>query len=252
LSRISRFLTIVGASSLGWVAVCSSAGNAARDAADGGGGTDGQAPRVADAGAGGSAEKSYTRIDDMEGTSGHIEWTPPAGTMSGAWGTNTDSAQYTHIRPIPTFDTADMGIWSYEPVPAPYETFPGITSAHAARLRTTQPLVNTWGAAMGLGFAQPPDAPGGPAPTDPGSIPLVPVDLSAYRGITVWGMAAQNLDTATIVVSFHDRNTFPGGGACVDSDGRTANLFQRLRHHAEPHGYLHPIHGRLRDTRAGS
>jgi hypothetical protein len=221
-TRILRALRIVGASALAGTVGCSSAGSAAPNTPDAGG-PDVQPQPVPDAGSEAEAGPSYTRIDDMEGTTDHIEWTPPVG-VGGSWLTTTDSAQFGSISPIGCDPpTCKFSMWSYAPVPTPYETFPGITSRHAARLRTTQPLVNTWGANMTFAFARQVDAGLG------SGVPPLLVDLSKYTGVTFWAMAAQNLDTATIAFLLNDKNTVPFGGACADADGGTANCFSAFR-----------------------
>ena len=147
------------------------------------------------------APLGYTKIDDMEGAGPQISWTPPAGALGPAWGVHQHS-------------------WLFDPhvsVPTPYETFRGITSTRAARVWTNQPLTITWGGS-GVEFAPHPD--GGP---DMIGFGLDAVDLSKFSGITFWAMADQNLDTATLQVRIQDKNTFPAAGACLDSDGGTAN-----------------------------
>jgi hypothetical protein len=211
---ICRAWPFAGASALACLLACSSDNLGAR-AAPPEGDDAGISLPPPDAGPAG-----YTRIDDMEGTSGRIEWTPtapPAGTTSGLWATLTDSAQYDHLEPVP------WSTWSYAPVPTPYETFPGLTSTHAARFRTTEPLVNTWGAGMNIVFA--PEADEGPGPPEHLGFGPSPVDLTAYKGITFWARADQNQDSATILVQFFDQNTWPGGGACLDGSGGAADCY---------------------------
>jgi hypothetical protein len=161
---------------------------------------------------------AYTVIDDMEGTSGLIEWKPPTAVApAGGW-TSYAETECDHLLPIP-------GVWSYEPLPAPYATLPGITSAHAARMRTTAPLDNTWGAAMGFYFygLLPPSSGAGASnlpPTCPpgnGGFQQVKVDLTAYTGITFWGMATEGAGATTLSVRIDDRNTDSSGGRCDPS-----------------------------------
>jgi hypothetical protein len=107
----------------------------------------------------GGATAGYTKIDDMENDGGTLEWTPPAGLKPGFWFTATDCSESGNIWPPPAIVTAGVltpSIWSYSPLPAPHETFPGIVSTRAARLRTTAPLSNVWGANMNLTFASMP------------------------------------------------------------------------------------------------
>jgi hypothetical protein len=167
---------------------------------------------------GGTAEPNLTKLDDMEGTSGLIEWTSPAGARPGGWDSAIwaampDDTQSDHLLPI----AANAGgAWSYEAVPSPYQTLPGILSKSAARLRTTSPLVNDWGAGMGFDFAAP---------------PARPVDLSPYQGITFWGRAEAGADPTRISIQIQDSNTDARGNVCdktmPDSDQRScSNAFE--------------------------
>lgn len=165
----------------------------------------------------------YTLIDDMERSSGEIAWPPPAGTTPGTWDTYAD-VQCSDVRPISTWDTADMGAWSYATVPEPHETFRGIFSRQAARVQTLNPLANTWGAGMGFNFAFrssdqnvdgiPDNRPCTGGLVHDAWVPIVAVDLSAYRGITFWAMAARR-GTTTMHLEFFDRNTTPEGEVCL-------------------------------------
>jgi hypothetical protein len=213
-TRILLALPIAGVSALSLAVACSSsAPGAAQTTLDSDAGPKDATPSPVTDGPG---PTSYTRIDDMEGTTNRLLWTPPVG-FAGTWSTTTEGAQSGSIAPAP----GSPSTWSYSPVPTPYETFPGITSAHAARLRTIEPLVNTTGAGMAFAFAQQaPDA------GDQSGVPPLPVDLSQYKGITFWAMAAQDpQDTRTMRVRLEDKNTAPWGGACLDGDGGTANCF---------------------------
>jgi hypothetical protein len=174
----------------------------------------------------GTAAATYTKIDDMEGPSGLVEWIPPLGNP-GAWSSYTDT-QCDRILPVPVYAG---GTWSYEPVPVPYQTFPGITSATAARLRTTSPLINQFGAGIGFDFADltPYDAIA--AKVTPACIafylykrdtPAVTVDLTAYKGISFWGMASPGAGTARVYLAIRDNQTDPRGGFCVPN--LTSNL----------------------------
>ncbi len=212
-SRISQVLAFAGTSGLALVLGCSSAGGAPSAETDGGGlssgpdPTEGGAPQVVED-AGGNAPVSYTLLDDMERADQFATWAPPGST--GFWSTHTDPAQVDSISPGAT--------WSYSAVPTPYETFPGITSTHAARFRTLQPLVNTFGGSMGLAFVDATRAAAGDFSMS------LPVDLTKYRGLTFWAMADQSED-ATILLELFDKNTYPSGGVCTDSDGGTANCY---------------------------
>jgi hypothetical protein len=161
----------------------------------------------------------YTKIDDMEGTSGRIEWTPEMAlpdALPGRWITYAD-VQCADLSPIPEW--APGGAWSYAPLPEPHETRPGVTSQTAARVRTTAVLVNTWGAGMSFMFSEPPT--GSTLVTRPCTqgaarvdYPAAPVDLRRYSGIAFWGRAAQDTANATVLVQFQDANTDPRGGIC--------------------------------------
>jgi hypothetical protein len=200
----------------------------------------------------------YTKIDDMEGADGRIELTAAAGMIPGSWWSATDCSEADNISPLPGF--ADGGGWSYAVLSAPHETFPGIVSTQAARLRTTSPLVGIWGANMGFDLA---DVPGGDgavdglsaldAPPPPDADAAVPdagsptadagastdgptcqrqmtmamdtrargVDLSAYSGLTFWAMA-DPMGSKNIRVQLNDGNTDPQGGVC-NPDESSAN-----------------------------
>jgi hypothetical protein len=190
----------------------------------------------------GGAVAGYTRIDDMEQDGGSAEWTLPTGLLSGYWFSATDCSQAGNIWPPPATVTSGvltLGAWSYSPLPAPHETFPGIVSTRAARLRTTTPLFNVWGASVDLALASmpgltpeivptgEPDAGASGADASTGAqagCPIIlgaeaSVDLSAYSGITFW--AKGDLGGArTILVMFSDSHTDARGGICnyVDSN----------------------------------
>ena len=173
----------------------------------------------------------YTKIDDMEveSESGSIQWPPPPGLVPGSWSSSTDCTQADRIFP-PPWELNPNG-WSYAALPTPQETFPGIVSTHAARLRTTSPLVGIWGANLNVEFAWPPEDDGGagappPDPADAGapsdaqacpqaSVLLADnsVDLTAYSGVTFWAMADPT-GAKSISVQLQDRNTDPQAGIC--------------------------------------
>jgi hypothetical protein len=158
----------------------------------------------------------------MEGTTGLIEWIPPAGNP-GAWTSYTDT-QCDRILPVPVYAG---GVWSYEPVPVPYQTFPGITSTTAARLRTTSPLVNQFGAGIEFDLADLTQTPydAGASAGTPACIPFyqykrdtlpsVTVDLTAYKGISFWGMASPGAGAGRVYLNVVDNQTDPRGGFCV-------------------------------------
>ena len=162
-----------------------------------------------------------------------IEWAPPAGMVHGIWFSATDCTEATDISPPPYF--IPSGGWSYAALPQPQETFPGITSTHAARLRTTSPLVGFWGASIAFDFAELPNADGGEIWPPQGVGRRCPrrtglpesnhaaislartVDLTAYSGFTFWGMADPTGVTG-ITIELDDRNTNPRGGICNVAD----------------------------------
>lgn len=197
-----------------------------------------------------SAIGGYTKIDDMEGPGPFIQWTPPPGLTPGFWLSATDCTEATRIDPV--LYVVDPYGWSYAALPVPHETFPGIVSAHAARLRTTSPLVGIWGANMGIDLAEFPPYDGGPmwppplgidagAPVDgqpcrQGTVRDFnggTVDLSAYSGITFWAMADRT-GTQRIRVQLQDRNTDPRGAVCsamgtgTNADGDCYNGYARV------------------------
>jgi hypothetical protein len=174
----------------------------------------------------------YTKIDDMEGEGGRIGWPPPGGQLPGFWTSSTNCSQADRILPEPYF--LPFSRWFYDAVPVPYATMPGVTSTHAARLRTkfNQPLQDVWGANMGFDFAEKTDADGGTlsAPATgldagstvdggacrPGSSRDFNgdlVDLGDYSGFTFWAMASPT-GRQSIRVQVNDLHTDPRGGYC--------------------------------------
>jgi hypothetical protein len=204
-------LAIASASALAWAVACSSAGKAAHETPAGVQEAGVPVPPRGDGGMDPEAGHGYTRLDDMEGTA--VPWTGVAATHA-SWGTHTDVGLENDVSPVPG------SLWSYAPVPTPYETFPGITSTHAARLRTVVPLAGTYGATMDFAFT----VPDGAGPEQRTAL-LLPADLGKYKGITFWARAAQDPDTATLLVELQDKNTFAAGGVCLDSDGGTDHCF---------------------------
>jgi hypothetical protein len=191
---------------------------------------------------GAGPSESYMKIDDMEGTSGIIEWTPPGGMSPGFWTAVTECTETQRISPPAYY--ANPYSWSYAEVPSPHQTLPGVVSTHAARLRTATPLQGVWGAEIGFDFADAPASDGGvmwppasfepiTAPGDPSCMegmtvdgngnPFLlneqttfkggPVDISAYSGFTFWAMAAPGtFNNIRLIVD--DVNTDPRGGIC--------------------------------------
>jgi hypothetical protein len=153
----------------------------------------------------GASDSSYTIIDDMEGADGTIEWTPPVGSSPGTWLSFTALDQEPDaLLPLPGIAG---GTWSYDSVPIPHQTRPGITSTHAAHLRTTAPLVNVAGAGMAFAFAH---LPASAASLETSALG---VDLRTFKGISFWGMA-YGPGTTRVFVHVDDSNTHPSGGRC--------------------------------------
>jgi hypothetical protein len=183
------------------------------------------------------AALSYTKLDDMEDGGDRIEWTA-SGLARGSWWTSTDCTAAHDIAPVAT--AVDPGGWAFAALPAPHPTMPGVTSARAARLRTTAPLMGIWGANMGFNAAERPGAdasaisataPDGGTLIDPEGCPVtvdwnaVEADLGAYSGITFWAMA-DPAGTQTIRVAVDDVNTDPRGGVCdATTPGSSADCY---------------------------
>lgn len=186
----------------------------------------------------------YVLIDDIEDSSGQILWRPVSGaddSMPGRWDTEAGS-QCGNLQPRPAYLGGD---WPHALVEEPYRTFSAELSYQAVRLRTTAPLVNTWGATLAFDFEkefpakanQPndPEDPGDPAAcTPPAGVTreslteAVPVDLSAYRGVAFYARAVPEAGTSTISVKLHEYNTDPRGGQCnqtVGTDDECYNAF---------------------------
>lgn len=167
--------------------------------------------------------EEYVKIDDMEGSTHQIEWTPedpPPDAVPGLWMSYVDD-QCENLDPLPT--TSGVDRWSFSVLPESHETLPGVESRHAARLRTLDPLVNTWGAGMGFDLLSLlPDA--GAGGGDPGlfpcppfsrelvELPTEPVDLTSYAGVTFWGRASGRATQLLVIIQ--DQDTDPRGGIC--------------------------------------
>jgi hypothetical protein len=164
----------------------------------------------------------YTKLDDMEGAINQIAWPPPDGAMPGLWFSSADCTQADRISPTPYFVDPDAAV--YAELPAHHETFPGVASTHAVRLRTTAPLVGVWGGNIAVGFASTgrpslPPTPANGAPCRQGTdtdFPSPTVDLTAYAGITFWAKAESG--ARNLRVQLNDRNTDPRGGVCNAPD----------------------------------
>jgi len=186
----------------------------------------------------------FVKLDDMESDSGRvIEWRPPDGQLPGEWFTATDCTEADRIAP-PPFDVNPNG-WTYAELPQAYQTFPGVLSAHAARVRTISPLTGVWGASMGFDLAVPPGPDGAGQPPElpdagvpgigPGCTPLTtrwfpatPIDLSDYSGLTFWAMAPSG--ARNLRVQINDINVDPRGGICNASDpADESNCYNQFR-----------------------
>jgi hypothetical protein len=167
-------------------------------------------------------EPTYVKIDDMEGTSGRIGWSPENAApdaLPGRWVSYADT-QCEDLVPVPEW--AEGGMWSYAELGEAHETMPGVTSSRAARLRTTAALVNTWGAGMGFQFSEPPSGSDPIRVTRPCTAgmlrdleyPAAAVDLSRNKALVFWGMARKEAGSTRLLVQFQDVNTDPRGGVC--------------------------------------
>jgi hypothetical protein len=177
----------------------------------------------------------HTKIDDMEKDGGEIQWTSLPGARRGRWSSYVDGPCQ-DLEPSPAYAG---GTWFYTPLDDSNQTFAGIISINANRLRTLRPLINRYGAGMRFDFAplaaaDPPDAgetagpdaddAGTPAEPSPCSSPSYDVnlasparavDLRGYTGITFWAAAVGDAKAANrLNVLFLDANTDPRGGVC--------------------------------------
>jgi hypothetical protein len=193
---------------------------------------------LSQAGCGGDARPapSYTKIDDMEGPGRFIPFAGPDGSLPGGWWAATDCSQADRISPPMT--ALDFNTWSSASLPTRHETLPGITSTQAVRFRTTSPIVGGWGAVVGLGFAEASNDGGTAAPVDAGAppgdlagcmeavryYPNVPIDLTAYAGVTFWARA-ESPGSRLVRVQVNDVSTDPRGGICRGQDGSTSDCY---------------------------
>ena len=180
----------------------------------------------------GSAEPVYTALDDMERDANRIAWTPAKpveGALPGRWVSYAD-VQCERLEPRPEW--ADGGsAFSHGELSEAHETLAGELSRRAARLRTTEELVNTWGAGMGFQFSEPPlgtDTILVNRPCNGGTpdleYPAAPVDLREYSGLVFWAKASETGAT-TLLVQFQDANTDPRGGACDPTPNSAAACY---------------------------
>lgn len=186
----------------------------------------------------GPGPAGYTKIDDMEGPDTGATWASSGGASPLVWWTATDCTEVGRLAPPPYMLAA--GGWSYAELPVPAETFPGVLSTHAARMRTLSPLVGVYGANLGLNLA---DATNGVATYDGGiptagkpcrdgtsaDFPATTVDLRPYRGLTFWARAGAP-GAALIQVRVQDRSTDPRGGLCnAATPGNEADCYNDFR-----------------------
>jgi hypothetical protein len=176
-----------------------------------------------------------TRVDDMEHGDSQIPWRAPeadASALPGRWQSFADISCET-LLPTPTSPDADR--WTFADIP-PYTTFRDTRSTKAARLRTTAPLVNTWGAGMRFDIttfvesvAANTDVPGDlPCPTASRNLeewPAEPIDLRGFRGVTFFGKADPNAGATTVAVMLLDQNSDPRGGVCDPGQGSRNECF---------------------------
>jgi len=175
----------------------------------------------------GGAAPTFTKIDDMEGQGNVIALAPPPGADPGMWFTGTDCSEVDRILPTPGY--VHPNGWSYALLPEPHDTLMGIVSTHAARFRTTTALVSIWGAEIGVELAVLPGVEGdlipNAAPYKPasGGQPCrspagesyngLPIDLSAYSGVTFWAMGNVT-GTRDVRIEVDDVNVDARGGVC--------------------------------------
>jgi hypothetical protein len=169
--------------------------------------------------------EALTRIDDMEGDRTQILWQAPGGSDSaipGRWQSFAD-VSCTSLFPTPTSPDADR--WTFADLPEPHTTFNGTRSTRAARLTTTAPFVNTWGAGMRFDLTSlvpyvqrtsevPSDLPCPTASRALSEWDAETVDLRGLRGVTFFGKADPNAGSTTVSVLLLDRNSDPRGGEC--------------------------------------
>jgi hypothetical protein len=180
--------------------------------------------------------ETLTRVDDMEGDGTQILWQAPGGSVSvipGRWQSFAD-VSCTSLSPTPTSPDADR--WTFADLEEPHTTFDGTRSTRAARLTTTAPFVNTWGAGMRFDLTSlvsdvprtsevPDDLPCPTAARDLSEWDAETVDLRSFRGVTFYGKADPNAGSTTISVLLLDRNSDPRGGQCDPAQASPRECF---------------------------
>jgi hypothetical protein len=166
-----------------------------------------------------------TRIDDMEGDGSQILWRAPGrsdAVVPGRWQSFAD-VSCTALSPPPSSLDADR--WAFVDLAEPHTTFAGRRSTRAARLTTTAPFINTWGAGMRFDLTSlvpdvartsdvPDDLPCPTASRDLAEWEAESVDLRGFRAVTFFAMADPNAGSTTLSVMLLDRNSDPRGGVC--------------------------------------
>jgi hypothetical protein len=182
------------------------------------------------------APERLTRVDDMERESSQIPWQAPSvggDVVAGRWQSFAD-VSCENLSPHPTSPDADR--FTFEDVPTPYRTFAGAISTRAARLRTTDALVNTWGAGMRFDLTSlvesvdpsdefPEDLPCPTAKRDLSEWPAETVDLSGYSGVTFFAKADPGAGPTAIHMMLLDQNSDPRGMVCDPTQGSATECF---------------------------
>lgn len=182
------------------------------------------------------ATEALTLIDDMEGDRTHILWEAPRGSdtaIPGRWQSFAD-VSCAALYPTPTSPDADR--WTFEDLAEPHTTFNGARSTRAARLRTTEPFVNTWGAGMRFDLTSlvpdvprtsevPSDLPCPTATRDLSEWSAEPVDLRRFRAVTFFAKADPDAGSTTLSMMLLDRNSDPRGGVCDPLQASAAECF---------------------------
>jgi hypothetical protein len=180
--------------------------------------------------------EALTRIDDMEGDRTQIQWRAPGGSdavIPGRWQSFADIS-CTALKPPPTSPDADR--WTFTDLPEPHTTFDDRTSTRAARLFTTEALVNTWGAGMRFDLTSlvpdvdrtsevPDDLPCPTASRDLSEWGAETVDLRNFRGVTFFAKADPNAGSTTLSVMLLDQNSDPRGGVCDPAQASPRECF---------------------------
>jgi hypothetical protein len=188
-------------------------------------------------------KERLTRVDDMEHEDSQIPWRAPEvdpAALPGRWQSFADVSCDT-LLPTPTSPDADR--WTFADVP-PYTTFGDTRSTRAARLSTTEPLVNTWGAGMrfdvttyvesvAVSTEVPVDLPCPTASRNLEEWPAETVDFRRFRSVTFFAKADPNAGPTTVAVMLLDRNSDPRGGICDPVQGSSTECFNSFAANVE-------------------